>query len=681
MACSSPLSLYPHPQVGLRNQSLQSLALTCVVQFAPLPGLNCQRVRFRNIVRFRSFVIKVSSSVEGTRPRPVGSRRIYRQSQAHAPLSSAPMKQIANVVGPFAVLVAVTFVIWKLVEKLLVPVPKPLKSSTVEGQLPSQGLKWSLAAGTNLMSQLGAKIERQSKYKLNEFARELRSFPSVDMSGRNFGDEGLFFLAESLAFNQVVLTVGFFSFITHTSAVWYAISALNYRFTMPNAAIRSLYAKPDFPLLTICEEVSFAANGITAAGLRAFDGVLQSNITLKTLDLSGNLVGDEGAKVSPKCFSEFRIWCLCDILANNSSIEKLQLNSADLGDAGAKAIAEMLKKNSSLRVLELNNNMIEYSGFSSLAGALLENNSIRNIHLNGNYGGALGANALAKALESNKLLRELHLHGNSIGDEGIRSLMAGLSAHKGKLTLLDIGNNSLTSKGAFHVAEYVKKSRSLLWLNLYMNDIGDEGAGKIAAALKENRSITTLDLGGNNIHADGVNAVAQVFKDNLIITTLELSYNPIGPDGAKALAEVLKFHGNIKTLKLGWCQIGAKGAEFIADALKYNTTISILDLRANGLRDEGAQCLARSLKVVNEALTSLDLGFNEIREIILSLMLSDSQDDGAFAIAQALKSNDDVAVTSLNIASNFLTKFGQGALADARDHVLEMTQKEINIFL
>ncbi|WVY98441.1 hypothetical protein V8G54_030592 [Vigna mungo] len=134
------------------------------------------------------------------------------------------------------------------------------------------------------------------------------------------------------------------------------------------------------------EEVSFAANGITAAGLRAFDGVLQSNITLKTLDLSGNLVGDEGAKVSPKCFSEFRIGfitvtCLCDILVNNSSIEKLQLNSADLGDEGAKAIAEMLKKNSSLRVLELNNNMIEYSGFSSLAGALLENNSIRNIHL------------------------------------------------------------------------------------------------------------------------------------------------------------------------------------------------------------------------------------------------------------------------------------------------------------
>lgn len=45
------------------------------------------------------------------------------------------------------------------------------------------------------------------------------------------------------------------------------------------------------------EEVSFAANGITSAGVKAFDDVLQSNIALKTLDLSGNPIGDEGVKV------------------------------------------------------------------------------------------------------------------------------------------------------------------------------------------------------------------------------------------------------------------------------------------------------------------------------------------------------------------------------------------------
>ena len=48
----------------------------------------------------------------------------------------------------------------------------------------------------------------------------------------------------------------------------------------------------------ILEEVSFAANGITAEGTKAFDRVLQSNISLKTLNISGNPIGDEGAKVS-----------------------------------------------------------------------------------------------------------------------------------------------------------------------------------------------------------------------------------------------------------------------------------------------------------------------------------------------------------------------------------------------
>lgn len=149
----------------------------------------------------------------------------------------------------------------------------------------------------------------------------------------------------------------------------------------------------------------------------------------------------------------------------------------------------------------------------------------------------------------------------------------------------------------------------------------------------------------------------------------EFSYNPIGMNGAKVLADTLKFHGKIETLRLGWCQIGVKGAEAIADCLLYNATISTLDLRANSLGDDGAALLAKSLKVVNEHLTSLDLGFNEIR------------DAGAFALAQALKANGDAAVSTLNLTSNFLTKYGQVALTEAKDHVSEMNDgKEVNIY-
>ncbi|KAL3501275.1 hypothetical protein ACH5RR_035724 [Cinchona calisaya] len=140
-----------------------------------------------------------------------------------------------------------------------------------------------------------------------------------------------------------------------------------------------------------------------------------------------------------------------------------------------------------------------------------------------------------------------------------------------------------------------------------MNDIGDEGAEKLAEALRLNRSITNIDFGGNDIHAKGVNAIAQVFKDNSVITSME--------------SLLLICRG---------------------------TTVyyQLLDLRGNGL-DEGAVFIPCSLKVVNEALTTLNLGFNEIR------------DEGAFAIAQAVKTSEDVRFTSLNFASNFFRKLGQ----------------------
>lgn len=68
-------------------------------------------------------------------------------------------------------------------EKILLP--KPLRPSAPENKTSEkgQGIKWLFAPGTNLLPGLGAKIERESKLKLNDFAKELRSFKIVDMSG------------------------------------------------------------------------------------------------------------------------------------------------------------------------------------------------------------------------------------------------------------------------------------------------------------------------------------------------------------------------------------------------------------------------------------------------------------------------------------------------------------------
>jgi len=85
---------------------------------------------------------------------------------------------------------------------------------------------------------------------------------------------------------------------------------------------------------------------------------------------------------------------------------------------------------------------------------------------------------------------------------------------------VDIGNNNIGSEGLRPVAEFIKRTKSLLWFSLYMNDISDEGAEKVAEALKDNKTISTIDLGGNNIHSKGVSAIAEILKDNTVLTTV-----------------------------------------------------------------------------------------------------------------------------------------------------------------
>ncbi|KAA0066611.1 protein NLRC3 [Cucumis melo var. makuwa] len=240
---TSTISFCSHPKIFLRLHSLGpprvgfgASGLNYHANDALLPVTH----RTRGF-RLRNLVLKATLRSDSGSRRAATSRRVYRDSQTQSSSLVAPVKQLASTVLPAGVFVVVTFVLWKLVERLMVP--KSDKSSS------SVKNKWSFSAGINLFPDLAAKVDREAKLKLNDFAKELRTFSSVDMTARNFGDEGLFFLAESLGYNQTV------------------------------------------------EEVNFSANGITAEGIKAFDGVLQSNIILKTLDLSGNPIGDDGVKV------------------------------------------------------------------------------------------------------------------------------------------------------------------------------------------------------------------------------------------------------------------------------------------------------------------------------------------------------------------------------------------------
>ena len=342
---------------------------------------------------------------------------------------------------------------------------------------------------------------------------------------------------------------------------------------------------------------------------------------------------------------------LCEVLPRFAALRTLDLSKNKIGLEGAKAIAEALMKSGTAVVitLYLGLNNIGDEGAIAIAEALKVNAVLTTLNLGYNSIGVEGAKAIAEALKVNAVLTELRLGVNTIGDKGAKAIAEVLKVNA-VVTTLSLWNNSIGDEGAIAIAEALKIKAVLTTLHLNVNNIGDEGAIAIAEALKVNAVVTELWLGGNEIGDEGAKAIAEALKVNAVVTTLVLGGNNIGDEGAIAIAEALKVNAVLTTLNLGYNSIGVEGAKAIAEALKVNAVLTELSLCNNNIGPEGAIAIAEALKV-NAVLTTLRLDFNEIGAV------------GAKAIAEALKVN--TVLTKLDLEYNSMGDAGKQAVRDA----------------
>ena len=108
------------------------------------------------------------------------------------------------------------------------------------------------------------------------------------------------------------------------------------------------------------------------------------------------------------------------------AIKTLDLDSCELGEAGAACLASALERNATLQWLSLDRNGMGAAGAASLASALEKNATLRYLSLEINNMGDAGAASLASALEKNDALHELILNSNDVGDVGAASLASAL---------------------------------------------------------------------------------------------------------------------------------------------------------------------------------------------------------------------------------------------------------------
>ena len=136
------------------------------------------------------------------------------------------------------------------------------------------------------------------------------------------------------------------------------------------------------------------------------------------INLAGKNVGDVGAKV------------LAQALHHNSTLESFRLSNNHISDAGAIALAGTLHYNSILKELQLCINRISDAGAVALARALHHNSTLEKLDLSINSISDAGAVALAQALHHNSTLEWLFLCGNDgIGKEGTHKLVQALTVN------------------------------------------------------------------------------------------------------------------------------------------------------------------------------------------------------------------------------------------------------------
>jgi Leucine-rich repeat (LRR) protein len=252
---------------------------------------------------------------------------------------------------------------------------------------------------------------------------------------------------------------------------------------------------------------------------------------IKTLELSFNKKGDEGAKTI--------------VLGNLVKLTSLSLPGSGIRDEGAKAIAKEL---TALTYLDLSGNEVGVEGAKSISENL---NNLASLNLSGNLIVNLGVQALASGKLIN--LTSLNLSGNNIGDNGAQALASGNLAN---LTSLNVSFNLIGDDG---VKEIARKLKNLTYLNLLDNLIGDKGAKEIAKNLIH---LSYLNLSDSSVGDEGARAIA--FGKTVKLTSLDLSDSGVGDEGARAIAS-----GNLAalaSLNLSATSVGRVGAQALARA-------------------------------------------------------------------------------------------------------------------
>ena len=240
------------------------------------------------------------------------------------------------------------------------------------------------------------------------------------------------------------------------------------------------------------------------------------------------------------------------ILGTNSSVMSLDLSLNPLGVEGVKAVAGSMRDNRALQSLTLAaTNMCgidrfgkgehDTSGAKALLAAICEHPTLTHLDISGNNARSGLLDMLVEVMQCSKTLVNLNIAGNAVclhefdylryvSGELLRFSQL-LANETSILSCLDISNNDLRVEGAQIIGEAIPGNSSLTSLNLGHNALCGSfdsfsiaGLEIISSNIALSHTVTYIDLANNFFKAEGA-ALLMDFVKSPVLTDLNLSGN------------------------------------------------------------------------------------------------------------------------------------------------------------
>jgi len=303
------------------------------------------------------------------------------------------------------------------------------------------------------------------------------------------------------------------------------------------------------------------------------DLLFVENLSLKGLDVSNNLIGQEGAHAVQRILDEPSIL-----------LKSLNLKSVKLGPKGAQTLAGSLDKNRVLEELNLEDNDLGDRGAHYILEAIKFNKKINLLNLNKNHLGNEEKiwNLLGEHIRNNSNLASLSVGSNKLGDFGVNQILVALRRATKSLEHLDIHSGNFNPKSTKQLVIWLSQNSQMKSFNIANNVFSEKAGKELVKVLRDGvHRLSKLDIKACDLNNDAMKEICEAIGDNKRLEELNLGGNIIKKKAGEILSDGLNSNKSLRQLQLRNCSLTKGTLVLLLKMVRKHPAIKSLDIALN----------------------------------------------------------------------------------------------------